>query len=224
MLCLVCFNSLLGLAASRQITKFSSGDKQVAYEIFGADASGPLLIMLHGAGGPGVALYREQADYFAEHGYTVLFLHYFDASGSSQPSDRNYATWEKAVSDLIDECRKNPSWSNRKIVLLGFSLGASVVLSAGSQALPVSAIAEWYGSLPDAFFAQRKGMPPLLILHGMNDSVIPVINGQQLVRLCQMEHYSCESHFYADQAHGFAGSALQDADRRTLDFFSRKLK
>jgi carboxymethylenebutenolidase len=107
---------------------------------------------------------------------------------------------------------------------MGFSLGASVALAAGSQNVPVGAIAEWYGSLPDAFFERRKGMPPLLILHGQRDPIIPIINAQQLERLCEMEHYACESHFYAGEGHGFAGPALADANKRTLDFFARRLK
>lgn len=220
---LIAISSLAAFAAPPQLAHFTSGNKQVAYEIFGDESTGALLIMLHGASGPGVPFYRQQADYFAAKGYTVLFLHYFDATGSAAPSDRNYAAWEQAVSDLIQQYRQKPDGKNRKIALMGFSLGASVVLAAGSQRVPVNAIADWYGSLPDAFFAQRKGMPPLLILHGEQDPIIPIVNAQQLVRLCAMEHYTCESHFYSDQGHGFANSALKDADNRTLDFFLREL-
>jgi carboxymethylenebutenolidase len=107
---------------------------------------------------------------------------------------------------------------------MGLSLGASVALAAGSQNARVSAIADWYGSLPDDFLPKLKGMPPLLILHGNRDDVIPIINAQQLVRLCGMEHFACESHFYQDQGHGFMKGALEDADARTLDFFARTMK
>jgi len=99
-----------------------------------------------------------------------------------------------------------------------------VALAVGSQNAPVAAIAEWYGSLPDAFFEQRKGMPPLLILHGQQDPIIPIVNAQQIARLCAIEHYSCESHFYVGEGHGFTGATLRDADQRTLEFFARKLK
>jgi carboxymethylenebutenolidase len=107
---------------------------------------------------------------------------------------------------------------------LGFSLGSSVALAAGSQNIAVDAIADWYGSLPDEFSYQMKGMPPLLILHGERDSNIPVLNAQQLVKLCEMKHLTCEHHFYADQEHGFGGKALEDADRRTLAFFADRGK
>jgi len=163
-------------------------------------------------------------DYFAAKGYTVLFLHYFDATGSSMPSRQNYVLWAKAVEDLVRECQSTPAWADRKIALMGLSLGASVALAAGSQNARVSAIADWYGSLPDDFLPKLKGMPPLLILHGNRDDVIPIINAQQLVRLCGMEHFACESHFYQDQGHGFMKGALEDADARTLDFFARTMK
>jgi dienelactone hydrolase len=140
------------------------------------------------------------------------------------PTNESYRDWVRTVDDLIRECKSLPRWSNRKIALLGFSLGASVALAAGSQRVAVSAIADWYGSLPDEFFMRLKGMPPLLILHDQRDGIIPIINAEQLVRLCAMEHFTCESHFYSDQSHGFMGKALEDADSRTLNFFSRFLK
>ena len=216
-LCFALLCSFLSFGASPDTAKFSSGNKQIAYEVFGPDSTGPILILLHGASGPGIPFYRQQAGYFAAKGYIVLYLHYFDATGSSAPSDKNYAAWAQAVGDLVRECNANPSWSSRKIALMGFSLGASVALAAGSQRVPVDAIADWYGSLPDSFFEQRKGMPPLLILHGQQDSTIPIVNAQQLARLCEMEHYGGEGH-------GFSDASLKDADQRTLEFLARKLK
>ena len=223
-LLLICGCVSEAFAVSPQSATYKSDGRQLSYEIFGASDARPVLILLHGASGPGVQLYREEAEHFADHGYTVLLLHYFDATGSNTPSDKNYDVWERAVRNLIEEVRKKPTWAARKICLMGFSLGASVALAAGSQNVPVAAIAEWYGSLPDAFFERRKGMPPLLILHGQQDPIIPIINAQQLARLCEMEHYMCESHFYASQGHGFAGPALNDANKRTLNFFAGKLK
>ncbi|WP_109487774.1 dienelactone hydrolase family protein [Occallatibacter savannae] len=213
------------LAATPQTAHFTSGERQIAYDVYGSQSSGPLIIMLHGVGGPDAPLYRQLADDLStKNNYTVLFLHYFDATDTFRASPQNHAAWEKVVADLVDECRRSPQWSNRKIGILGFSLGASVALAAGSQMLPVSAVAEWYGSLPDAFFYQIKGMPPLLILHGQHDDNIPVSNAQQLVQLCRMKNFTCESHIYPNQGHGFLPPDFDDAVKRTLDFFSRNLK
>jgi dienelactone hydrolase len=211
-------------AVSPQVARFNSGDRQISYEIFGPESTGPIIIMLHGVGGPQVPLYRGLAQILAEKNYTVLFLHYFDATDTYRASDRNYLAWEKAVSDLVVECHKNPGWAKRRIALLGFSLGASVALAAGSQAIPVDAVAEWYGSLPDEFFYKLKSMPPLLILHGRYDDNIPVTNAQQILQLCGMKNFTCESHIYPNQGHGFLPPDYDDAVKRTLDFLSRQLK
>ena len=216
------FSSRL-FAQPPQLVRFTSGERQVSYETFGIESTGPLIIMLHGAGGPDVPLYRGMAQYFATKNYTVLYLHYFDAADTFRASDRNYVAWEKAVSDLVDECHKNPKWARRRIALMGFSLGASVALASGSQAISVDAVAEWYGSLPDEFFFRLKGMPPLLILHGQHDDNIPVANAQQILQLCKMKNFTCESHIYPDQGHGFLPPAYDDAVKRTLDFFSQRL-
>ncbi|MGA8090010.1 MAG: dienelactone hydrolase family protein [Terracidiphilus sp.] len=206
------------------LARFTSGHRQISYEIFGGTSSGPIIIMLHGVGGPQVPLYRGLAQYLAEKNYIVLFLHYFDATDTYRGSDPNYLAWEKAVGDLVDECHENPTLAKRRIVLLGFSLGASVALAAGSQAIPVDAVAEWYGSLPDEFFYKLKGMPPLLILHGQHDDNIPVANAHQILQLCGMKNFTCESHIYQDQGHGFLPPDYDDAVKRTLDFFARRLK
>lgn len=176
------------------------------------------------ARGPRIPLYRNLAQTIAANNYTVLFLHYFDATDTSSASPGNYVAWEKAVNDLVSECKSNSRWAGRKIGILGFSLGASVALATGSQKVPVDAVAEWYGSLPDEFFYKLKGMPPLLILHGAHDDNIPVANAKQLSQLCAMKRFECESYIYSDQGHGFIPPAYEDAVKRTLDFFSRRLR
>jgi dienelactone hydrolase len=197
------------------------GPKKIAYEVFGEDTEGPTLILLHGASGPMMELNWQQAKFFASHGYRVLIPHYFDATRSSEPSDANYSMWAQVVEKLIEESSKSSVPAQRKTMLLGFSLGASVALVAGSQQADIAAVAEWYGSLPDTFFYKVKGMPPLLILHGSRDQNIPVGNAQQLIKLCGLKHLTCDSHIYANQGHGFDSGTVKDADSRTLTFFDR---
>ena len=206
------------LAAQSHSTTFPSAGRTVTCDIFDSTLQQPpTLILLHGSSGPGAPLYREQAIFFSRHGFRVLLPHYFDASPSHTPSDENYSRWATAVDDLVQ--RTVTDTARRPVVLVGYSLGASVALAAGSQGTPVAAIAEWYGSLPDTFFYRFKAMPPLLILHGAEDTNIPVANAQQLIRLCSVKELACESHIYPNQAHGFVDSDLADADQRTLSFF-----
>jgi dienelactone hydrolase len=209
------------MAQASHISHFQSGGRTIAYEVLSETShpGTPLLILLPGTSGPEAPLYRSQADYFTHEGFTVLLLHYFDASDSRLPSDENYQLWVAALSDLVHEIGEMPDFKGRAIDVLGFSLGSSIALAAGSQLLPVRAIAEWYGSLPDKYFYQLQGMPPLLILHGQRDSNIPVSNAEQLVRLCELKKFTCSSHLYPGESHGFSNETLRDADLRTLAFF-----
>ena len=109
---------------------------------------------------------------------------------------------------------------HRNIFVIGYSLGASVALAAGSRAPPIDAIVEWYGSMPDSFVEQIRSLPPLLILHGAKDSVIPLFNALQLQQLCIFRHLACSLQIYASQGHGFSGKALKDAKFRTLLFLN----
>jgi len=220
LLCLL-FAHSIALAGTHQ-AKFQSAGHSIPYEIFeNKSPTAPILILLPGTSGPEAPFYRSQADFFADKGYEVLLLHFFDAAPSRTPDDQTYEAWSTALSDLVLQCNSQPEMKGRPMYVVGYSLGASVALAAGSQGLSVKAIAEWYGSLPDSFFERFSGMPPLLILHGALDKNIPVMNGQQLIRLCKMKDLACDSNIYPDQGHGFEGTSLNDAQQRTLAFFKQ---
>ncbi len=209
-------------SANPQKMKFMSNGKPVRYDLFQGRADGPLIIYLHGAEGPDDSFYREQGQYFSARGYTVLLLRYFDTTRTNAATDQNYIVWVQAVRDLVQQFRKdNP---NRKIAIVGVSMGAYIALGAGSQGVPVDAIAEWYGGMPAVFSQNIKGMPPLLILHGQRDNFVAVAYAQELIKMCRVDHLTCESHIYADQGHGFDDDVNKDADGRTNDFFTKVLK
>jgi carboxymethylenebutenolidase len=175
------------------------------------------MILLHGVNGPS-PFYREQAAFFAAHGYRVVLPHYMDAGHGQSATDENYAAWVAAVRKTMDDSRGVPP---SQTVVVGYSLGASVALALGSEGRGPEAIAEFYGSLPDRYFRELKGMPPLLILHGDQDRNIPVYNALQLSRLCSQAGFKCDMHIYPKEGHGFSPEAVRDADERTLRFFSQ---
>ncbi|HEU4636518.1 MAG TPA: alpha/beta fold hydrolase [Edaphobacter sp.] len=214
---LICSALLLGASPGRSRKNHAEGKQEISYETFGASTGVPLMILLHGASGSS-DFYREQARFFAQHGYQVVIPHYLEATRNSAGTDENYAVWVAVVRNLMDKLKAGRSEGT---VLVGFSLGASIALALGSQGRGLDAIAEWYGSLPDKFFREMRGMPPLLILHGGRDTNIPVINATQLSKLCLLVKLICETHIYPDQEHGFDSQSLRDADRRTLQFLSR---
>ena len=205
-----------------QIASKTGPGAPVSSDEFGDKGAASCLILLHGASGTAQPFYAEQARFFGAHGFHVLMPHYFDATHSTDATPGNERQWVAVVDAFVARCRQQPS--TKQVFLIGYSLGASVALAAGSQGAAVDGIAEWYGSLPDEFFNTLKAMPPLLILHGTRDTNIPVMNGEQLVKLCEMRQLECDHTFYPDQGHGFVGSALNDAEQRTLAFFARLSK
>jgi dienelactone hydrolase len=189
--------------------------RDVSLEKFGNNANLPLMILLHGVGGPS-AFYREQASFFANHGYRVVLPHYLEAGKGNAATDGNYDAWTAAVRNTIENSHGGqPS----PTVIVGYSLGASVALALGSEGNGPSGIAEFYGSLPDKYYRDLKGMPPLLILHGAKDTNIPVYNALQLSQLCEQAELKCQMHVYPAEDHGFSPGALKDADQRVLAFF-----
>lgn len=216
---LICSAILLGTSAEPGKKDAAKGTQEVTCERFGVSTGAPWMILLHGSSGPG-GFHRQQAKFFAEHGFRVVLPHYLEATHNSAGTDENYAAWVTVVRNLMNRLSAG---RNEGVVLVGFSLGASVALAVGSQGQGPDAIAEWYGSLPDKFFHELKGMPPLLILHGESDTNIPVLNAEQLSKLCRMTRLTCESHIYPHQDHGFDAETIEDADRRTLQFFARYL-
>ncbi len=221
-----CLLAKAAAASKTSLESFQSGGRKVLYEVFGsaatadAGATGPLIILLSGDSGPDTPFSRGQAAFFAAHGYTTLLLHYFDAARSHTPSVATYTAWSGALAELVRTVQTTPAWKGRPIFVVSYSLGASIALAAGSQKLAVQGMAIWYGSLPDDFFFRLQGMPPLLILHGARDNNIPVINAQQLIRLCGLENFECQNHIYPNEGHGFSADGLRDADRRTLEFLA----
>lgn len=215
---------LLGVGSPAEERSFVSQGKPVAYEEISGQPTHlctlPTVIMLHGATGPDG--YRSRAHFLASNGYRVLLLHYFDVTGSSTPTDRNYLEWAQAVADLIEQQSNSHCRDRRKIALVGFSLGASVALGVSSQDVGVAGTVDWYGSLPDVFYAKLKAMPPLLILHGERDSIIPPFNAYQLERLCKIRKFDCTLQIYPGDEHGLP-KHWRDAEQRSLQFLKRVL-
>jgi dienelactone hydrolase len=208
-----CFTLVLGPNPGPKI-------KVVPVEQFGTNATLPLMILLHGVNGPS-AFYREQASFFAGHGYRVVLPHYLEAGKGQAATDGNSEAWTAAVRHTIDTFQAG---QRSPTVIVGFSLGASVALALGSEGNGPDGIAEFYGSLPDRYYRDLKGMPPLLILHGGQDQNIPVYNALQLSQLCVQAGLNCDMHIYSTEGHGFTPEALRDADQRVLQFFETGLR
>jgi dienelactone hydrolase len=198
---------------------FMSQGKAVSCAVYDAHDATATIIFLRGASPADLAFARTQARFFAERAFRVLLVDYLTVTPNLEPTATNYRRWGQAVEDIVGDLHARPASRARKIALIGQGLGASVALLAGSHKLGVEAIAEWSGLLPNQFFSQVQNLPPLLILHGEQDKQVPIVNGRQLVRLCELKDFTCEAGMYPDEGHVFSTKATESANQRILAFF-----
>ena len=194
---------------------FLSARKSIDVDKFVSRSSSRLssvVVVLSGSGGlksrnwP----YRSEAMELAERGYEVYLLHYTDATnGAVSNPDSKYSIWVRVVNDAITSIT---STARTRVILVGYSLGASVALAEASQDTRVTGVVSWSGSMPDEYATRTTTLPPLLILHGENDTVIPVGDAEQLTRLCGRLGTRCEFRPFSGESHSFSPSAISTAN------------
>ena len=207
---------------------FQSGGKNITAEQF-VPSSGkpsPIVLALHGSGGPPESGASE-AKALAGQGYIVLAPLYFERTGHTwaQPEEiePNFETWMSVVQDAIGYALSLPN-NTGKLGLLGFSLGAYLALSVATSDERVNAVVDFFGGLPDVLYGTANRMPPVLILHGEADPVVPFSQAQKLQRWMAEKNFPYEMKSYPGAGHSFSGLDMMDAATRTLAFLDKNLR
>ncbi len=228
-------------AAAQTITKevsFSAGGKPITVEQFApaGERTYPAIILLHGSDGlrEHGFVYRRIAQDWAGQGYLVLLVHYFDRTGTTRVGAKDikrehFQAWQETVAAAVRYAADHPRVDRRRIGLLGFSLGAYLSLGAATQPdLPIAAVIDLFGGLPASLHNRFKRLPPTLILHGDADCIVPVQEALALEKLLQDRKLPYEIKIYKGQEHLFRkdpfGADVQDAQRRSRDFFAKYLR
>ncbi|MCA3280452.1 MAG: prolyl oligopeptidase family serine peptidase [Roseomonas sp.] len=99
-----------------------------------------------------------------------------------------------------------------RLALMGFSQGAMVALFAGLRGAvpPPACILAYSGALlgPDSFAAEVTACPPVLLVHGEADEVVPAMASRQAARLLLSQDVPCELLLRPDLAHGLDDAGL----------------
>jgi carboxymethylenebutenolidase len=230
-------------AATPEQLTVEAEEGRIALTRFAADRAGrrASVLLLHGAGGfeRKPLAYERYANALAAKGFDAYFLNYFttaDASllqskTSTREGREAYETtrfdgWAKRVSAVMTTILERADSSGR-IGLLGFSLGGYVAAETAARDERVAALAVLYGGMPDAMMAEVKHLPPLIELHGEADRNIPVVKGQELVKLGKAIGAEAEFVPYPNRQHGFDFSDTDpmtaDAVGRIINFFETRL-
>src|SRR5205823_8192282 len=132
-------------------------------------------------------IYRDLARQLARGGRLALLLHYLEGAGGGvrrlAQSPAHFLTWMQNVADAVGYATSQPCADRGRVGLVGFSLGAYLALSVAAQDERVAAVVDCFGGLPDVFAPGVQRMPPVLILHGDADGLVPVTEALKLQRL-----------------------------------------
>ncbi|MEJ0009421.1 MAG: alpha/beta fold hydrolase [Alphaproteobacteria bacterium] len=160
------------------------------------DSDAPVILYFHGNGG-GLYAFSPALHFLARHGYHVIAMEYRGYPGAPPGSS------EKAiVGDAVTLFRTVHAASpKRPIVLWGYSLGSGVATEAAAQVQPAALVleapfsaavdraAELFPAFPVRLlmrdqFRSRDAIgdvhAPLFIMHGTDDTIIPLRLGEAL--------------------------------------------
>lgn len=207
---------------------FQSGGRSITVQEFLPKAAGryPAVIALYGSGGTRESIADQPSRLMAGQGYSVFLVHYFErtdtARADRETTQTNFPIWMRTIGDAITFAAGHAAVDANRIALLGFSLGAYLALSVASLDPRVRAVVEFFGGLPEELHGFTR-MPPVLILHGEQDRVIPVSEATRLQQLLERSGTPYEIKLYPGAGHGFNGMQWIDAGQRTVQFLRRYL-
>ena len=169
----------------------------------------------------------EFAQLLANQGFCVFVPHFFEATGTNWADNatiwREFPVWLGTISEALDFAQNHEAADSDRIGLVGFSLGAYLALSLGSQQPRIKAVVDFFGGIPDHFADRLEQMPPVLILHGEADNTVPVTEAYRLSELLEERKLPYEMKLYKNAGHGFRGFDMMDAGQRTYLFLKRQL-
>ena len=207
---------------------FQSGGRSITVQEFLPKAAGryPAVIALYGAGGTRESIADQPCRLMAGQGYSVFLVHYFERTDTTradrETTQANFPIWMRTIGDAITFAAGHAAVDADRIALLGFSLGGYLALAVASLDPRVRAVVEFFGGLPEELHGFTR-MPPVLILHGEQDSVVPVSEATRLQQLLERSGTPYEIKLYPGAGHGFNPMQWIDAGQRTVQFLRKYL-
>lgn len=205
----------------------------------GASQSTPALILAHGAGGNTDFWLERLTPFLNRLGIAVYAPHYFEATNTLRPDLRTItdgvhapqwiATLDGALSWVAARATVDPE----RIALIGISLGSFLSLALAAQhsasadaatRRAIRCVVDISGGLisPHAEQATRH-FPPTLILHGQNDTTVPVSSARALDKLLTGLAVPHETRLLPGEGHWFSGAAQAQLLLAVSHFLSRYL-
>ena len=192
------------------------------------------VILLHGSKGWRPELI-DLARAISGYGFVVLTIDYYKETGfTTSGSTAKLKAWpgyQDAVRKSVEYLQSLPSVSGQPVGLIGFSRGAFLAISVASSLPAVRAVVSFYGGGSASLEEDVQGLPPVLILHGDADIVVPVGFAYGLRDAVIAAGGEAELHVYQGAGHSFNAPFLpsyseeiaNDAHMRTIEFLLNHL-
>ncbi|RZW05684.1 MAG: phospholipase, partial [Rhodobacteraceae bacterium] len=117
----------------------------------------------------------------------------------------------KVLDGFIDKVLADEGLQPQHLILFGFSQGTMVSLHvAPRRAEPVAGIVGFSGRLmfPDALASEAISKPPVLLIHGSSDDVVPFAEMKIAAEALQDAEFDVYGHVMDGTAHGIAPDGL----------------
>ncbi|HEX8295467.1 MAG TPA: dienelactone hydrolase family protein, partial [Chthoniobacteraceae bacterium] len=215
----------------RQRESFRSGGRKINVVTFTPKAPGkyPGVIVLHSSAGTlvGQGELEKFAGQLAARGKVAFVVRYFDRTGTTYAGsgaiDRHAGVWGETVKHAVDFAAAHPRVRAESLGIFGFSLGAFLAVAESSVDPRVDAVVEVSGGIFAGFAPRMRRLPPLLILHGDADRIVPVQRAYELEKRARQLGVRPQMKIYPGANHRLAGAPMNDARARALAFFDRQL-
>jgi len=195
------------------------------------------VVLLHGAKGWRPELV-DLGSVLADSGFVALTIDYYAETArtpiGSIEKRQAWPGYQAAVRSAVKYLQSLPSVSGESVGLVGFSRGAFLAVSVASSMPGVDAVVAFYGGGgggPASLEEDVQGLPPILILHGDADTVVPVSYAYALRDAVVASGGEAEIHVYRGAGHSFnalfsptySAEAADDGLGRTIEFLRRRL-
>ena len=211
-------------------TAFMSGGVRIAVERMAPLRSGrhPLVLVLHGSDGPdgnGGQYVRGYADQLALNGYVAYVVHYFDRTGTTRSDDaledREFPIWTETLRDAITFAQHDSSVDARRVGAFGFSLGGYMSLALGASDPRVGSLVVLGGGFFKALAPRVTHLPPTLLLHGGDDTVVPLHEAEKVAEALARLHVAHQLVVFPGAGHVFTVNRTEGTAVRAIRWFDR---
>jgi dienelactone hydrolase len=209
---------------------FESGGRKIRADRYApvGTQSHRAVIVLYGAGGmvfDGPSMKRV-ARALAANGDTAYLLHYYNRTGTIVALD---STMQKHFGEWLETLRDGLKWvygregtGARPIGIYGYSLGGFLAIAAASDNPLVGAVTEQAGGIWNSEEKRVGKMPPVLMVHGLEDKRVPFEKyAKPLRRVLRERGAQVETEFVPGEGHVFSEAAMAKVRPRVAKFFAR---